>query len=110
MWWKLSNFVFFFLFPLTCPGSQHEMMAAFNVTALADFGYPETAFRDPMEGRWRAEPVTAAKFTPAAITEKVQFMASLEPYNNVEEVEDALDAYWATHRKREAPAPAKMRT
>jgi len=81
-------------------------MAAFNVTALADLGYPETAFRDPMENRWRAEAVAPAKFTPAAITEKVQFMASLQPYNNVEAVKTALDNYWATHKKRAAPAPA----
>ncbi|GAB1312539.1 Bilirubin oxidase [Madurella fahalii] len=76
---------------------DHEMMAAFNVTALADLGYNETSFIDPMESRWRAEAVTAAKFTPAAITEKVQFMASLEPYNNVEEVFDVLEDYWENH-------------
>ncbi|KXX73319.1 Bilirubin oxidase [Madurella mycetomatis] len=76
---------------------DHEMMAAFNVTALADLGYNEIAFIDPMESRWRAEAVTAAKFTPEAITQKVQFMASLEPYNNVEEVYDVLEDYWENH-------------
>ncbi len=75
-------------------------MAAFDVTALLDLGYEETAFRDPMEARWRAEAVAAAKFTPAAITEKVQFMASLEPYNNADEVSEALQEYWSTHTKR----------
>jgi hypothetical protein len=50
-----------------------------------------------MEARWRAEAVTAAKFTPAAITEKVQFMASLQPYNKVNDVYDALEEYWDTH-------------
>ncbi|KAM7190926.1 putative bilirubin oxidase precursor [Rhypophila sp. PSN 637] len=85
---------------------DHEMMAAFNVTKLLDLGYNETDFRDPMENRWRAEPVTPAKMTNAAITEKVQFMASLEPYNNVDEVMDELDLYWASHKKRSAPAPA----
>lgn len=79
-------------------------MAAFNVTKLLDLGYNETDFRDPMESRWRAEPVTAAKFTPAAITEKVRFMASLQPYNNVDEVMDVLDNYWATHKKRSVKA------
>ena len=72
-------------------------MAAFNVTALADFGYNETHFIDPMEGRWRAETASADKFTPDAITAKVQFMASLQPYNNVDEVLRKLDEYWATH-------------
>ncbi|KAK0654786.1 Cupredoxin [Cercophora newfieldiana] len=85
---------------------DHEMMAAFNVTALEDFGYPETAFRDPMEGRWRAEAVAPAKFTPTAITEKVQFMANLQPYNNVDDVMDALDDYWTTHKKRDVPVAA----
>ncbi|KAK4663750.1 hypothetical protein QC763_611170 [Podospora pseudopauciseta] len=85
---------------------DHDMMAAFNVTALTDLGYNETAFRDPMEARWRAEPVTAAKFTTAAITEKIQFMARLQPYNNVEEVLEVLDEYWATHSKRDAQDPA----
>ncbi|CAP65628.1 uncharacterized protein PODANS_6_11170 [Podospora anserina S mat+] len=85
---------------------DHDMMAAFNVTALTDLGYNETAFRDPMEARWRAEPVTAAKFTTAAITEKIQFMAGLQPYNNVEEVLEVLDEYWATHSKRDAQDPA----
>ncbi|KAK4183512.1 putative bilirubin oxidase precursor [Podospora australis] len=87
---------------------DHDMMAAFNVTALPDFGYPETAFRDPMESRWRAEPVTAAKFTPAAITTKVQFMASLQPYNNVEEVLDELDAYYGI-TKRDLAGPVAPR-
>ncbi|KAK0612632.1 Cupredoxin [Bombardia bombarda] len=76
---------------------DHEMMAAFNVTALLDLGYNETSFRDPMEDRWRAEAVAPAKFTPAAITQKVQFMASLQPYNNVAEVEEKLAEYWETH-------------
>lgn len=93
------------LMPTPFLHTQHEMMAAFNVTKLLDLGYNETDFRDPMEGRWRAEPVTSAKMTTAAITEKVEFMASLQPYNNVDEVMDELDLYWASHKKRSAPAP-----
>ncbi|KAK4169625.1 Cupredoxin [Cladorrhinum sp. PSN259] len=88
---------------------DHDMMAAFNVTALPDLGYPETAFRDPMEGRWRAEAVTPAKFTPTAITEKVQFMAGTQPYNNVEGVLDALDAYWAVHKRSTEEEPKVRR-
>ncbi|KAF9878648.1 multicopper oxidase [Colletotrichum karsti] len=82
---------------------DHEMMAAFNVTALADFGYHETSFADPMESRWRAVPVNVAAFTREVITKKVQFMASLQPYNNAEDVLRRLDAYWA------ARGGAKMR-
>jgi FtsP/CotA-like multicopper oxidase with cupredoxin domain len=92
----------------SCP--QHEMMAAFDVTALPDLGYSETAFHDPMEARWRAEAVTAAKFTPAAITEKVQFMATLEPYNNVDEVYDVLEEYWDTHSKRSEDSAGRRGT
>lgn len=37
---------------------DHDMMAAFNVTSLSDFGYSDkTKFLDPMEDRWRAQPI-----------------------------------------------------
>lgn len=81
-------------------------MAAFDVTALPDLGYTETSFHDPMEARWRAEAVTAAKFTPTAITAKIQFMANLEPYNNVDEVFEVLEDYWDTHTKRDEGSAA----
>jgi bilirubin oxidase len=36
---------------------DHDMMAAFNVTALKDLGYDEkTHFIDPMEPQYRAKP------------------------------------------------------
>jgi hypothetical protein len=76
---------------------DHEMMAAFNVTALQDLGYDETSFPDPMEARWRAAAATTADFTSAAITAKVQNMAKLQPYNNVDVVEQKLAEYYATH-------------
>ncbi|KAI8268695.1 Bilirubin oxidase [Colletotrichum sp. SAR11_239] len=75
---------------------DHEMMAAFNVTALADLGYTETSFADPMEARWRAVPVSAAAFQADAVVQKVQAMAALQPYNNEAEVLQRLDQYWAT--------------
>lgn len=59
---------------------DHEMMAAFNVTALADIGYNGTSFVDPMDPKYRSRPVNAADFTPQAITAKVQSLASLTPY------------------------------
>lgn len=74
------------------------MMAAFNVTALPDLGYAETSFIDPMESRWRAKPITTADFTDAAIESQIKFMASLHPYDKVDEVNAALDAYWATKK------------
>uniref|UniRef100_L2G5G4 Bilirubin oxidase n=1 Tax=Colletotrichum fructicola (strain Nara gc5) TaxID=1213859 RepID=L2G5G4_COLFN len=74
---------------------DHEMMAAFNVTALGDLGYTETSFADPMEARWRAVPVSAAAFQADAVVQKVQAMAALQPYNNEAEVLQRLDQYWA---------------
>lgn len=59
---------------------DHEMMAAFNVTALNDIGYNGTSFADPLDRRWSARPVAAADFTPQAITAKVESMARLTPY------------------------------
>lgn len=59
---------------------DHEMMAAFNVTALKDIGYNGTSFADPMDPKWQFRKVVAADFTPAAITAKVQSMARLTPY------------------------------
>lgn len=59
---------------------DHEMMAAFNVTALLDIGYNGTSFADPMDARWRAKKVVAADFTAQAVTAKVQQMAGLTPY------------------------------
>lgn len=79
---------------------DHEMMAAFNVTAMPDFGYNETPYIDPMEERWRAVPYDLADlrqrtgpFSEEAIVERVRFMASFDPYSHVEEVFDALEEY-----------------
>ena len=69
---------------------DHYMMDAFNVTQIADLGYNETEFNDPMEARWRAKPVDSADFTPEAITDTVQYMASLKPYSDWQEVEEKL--------------------
>ncbi|RXK34303.1 hypothetical protein BBD39_05580 [Arsenophonus endosymbiont of Bemisia tabaci Asia II 3] len=83
---------------------DHEMMAAFNVTALADLGYDEkTRFIDPMEPRYRAKSFPDADlrartndFSDASIQAKVEFFQSLEAYKNVDAVESRLSAYWAT--------------
>ncbi|KAF6794167.1 bilirubin oxidase [Colletotrichum sojae] len=90
-----------------CHNLIHEdsdMMAAFNVTVLPDFGYNETKFIDPMEERWRAKPyvmsdlrMRAGPFSDASIEESVKFMASTDPYSKVEQVSEALEQYWASH-------------
>lgn len=78
------------------------MMAAFNVTALPDFGYPETTkYIDPMEERWRAKPFTADEFSgrtgvfsDESIQEAVEASALANPYSDVVEIENALDKYY----------------
>jgi bilirubin oxidase len=75
---------------------DHAMMAAFNVSVLEDLGYNETHYIDPMEQRWRAKLEDPADFTDAAIEQRIQFMASFQPYNKVAEVFSVLDDYWKT--------------
>lgn len=75
---------------------DHDMMAAFNVTALADFGYPETThFVDPMEQRWRAKPEDPAKSTQTYIEGTLlPGFSALNAYSDAAGVEAALEAYW----------------
>jgi bilirubin oxidase len=83
---------------------DHDMMAAFNVTALKDLGYDEkTHFIDPMEPQYRAKPFNDADFvnrngdfSSDAIEAKVKFFQGLEAYKNVNVVETKLEEYWAT--------------
>jgi bilirubin oxidase len=83
---------------------DHDMMAAFNVTALKDLGYDEkTHFIDPMEPQYRAKPFADADFinrngdfSSDAIEAKVKFFQGLEAYKNVNVVETKLEEYWAT--------------
>lgn len=84
---------------------DQDMMGAFNVTALENFGYEETTdFVDPMDARWRAEPYSlsdyaarSGKFSDAAITAKVQKLALEQPYSQLANVTTALDQYWQAH-------------
>ena len=83
---------------------DHEMMAAFNVTALTDLGYDEkTSFIDPMEPRYRNKFFSdsdlrsrSGDFSDSAIQAKVQFFNDLEAYRNKAGVESALEQYWST--------------
>ena len=78
---------------------DHDMMAAFNVTALQDFGYQETThFIDPMEERWRSKPEDPAKSTQQYIEGTVlPTFDRTDAYRKHTEVEQALDQYWAAH-------------
>lgn len=71
-------------------------MAAFNVTSLGDFGYPETSgFTDPMEDRFRAKPYR--QFSAAEVEKALESFSMLGAYAEGEQVEDALNEYWATY-------------
>ena len=78
---------------------DHDMMAAFNVSALEDFGYRETThFVDPMEQRWRSKNGDPAKSTKQFIEGNLLPMFDqTEAYRKHKEVEEALDAYWGEH-------------
>lgn len=88
------------------------MLAAFNVTALSDFGYTETTrFIDPMEPRYRAvsfddKEYSGRKgpFSEIEIKKKLDFFIKLDAYNKVDEVEKALAEYWSTHKTGATPS------
>lgn len=81
---------------------DHDMMAAFNVTALTNWGYNDTTtFLDPMEPQFRAKAFGAGDFqartgafSDEAIAEAVKVLAEDDPYSHVADVNDALDNYW----------------
>ncbi|KAK7914450.1 hypothetical protein PG985_012153 [Apiospora marii] len=84
---------------------DHEMMAAFNVSFLADLGYNETHYLDPMDPEYRSKTIKPEAFTDDAIQSRIQFMASFQTYANKDETEAALDAYWATKGGQAIAAP-----
>jgi bilirubin oxidase len=94
---------------------DHDMMAAFNVTKLANFGYNETTdFSDPMDPRFRAKPYTRANvinrtgpFSDAAITATVQNLANLQPYSELTKVEQALTDYWTKNGAGNPNSPVR---
>ncbi|KAK3953815.1 bilirubin oxidase [Pseudoneurospora amorphoporcata] len=78
---------------------DHEMMAAFNVSVLADLGYDETQYLDPMEDRWRAKRQVAEAFEDGEVEARVKEMAGYRPYDKVDEVESVLGEYWERKTK-----------
>lgn len=81
---------------------DHDMMAAFNVTALTNWGYNDTTlFLDPMEEKFRAKAFGAGDFqartglfSDEAIEAAVAALAEDDPYSHVADVNEALDNYW----------------
>lgn len=59
---------------------DHDMIGAFNVTQLAESGYPETTkFIDPMEQRWRDKPYTGLDLQKIQ-TKTLPLFLSLDAY------------------------------
>jgi FtsP/CotA-like multicopper oxidase with cupredoxin domain len=74
---------------------DHDMMGAFNVTSLSNFGYPETTkFIDPMDQKYRAKDYDASAFEPERIQQRLREFALMDAYKNPVEVEKALESYW----------------
>lgn len=97
-----------------CHNLIHEdadMMAAFNVTSLAGFGYNNPNYLDPMDAQWRSKPFLVSDltartgpFSDASITQMINSMATANPYGDIAAVDQALVDYWASH-----PAPKAKR-
>ncbi|KAK4204631.1 putative bilirubin oxidase precursor [Triangularia verruculosa] len=91
-----------------CHNLIHEdddMMAAFNVTALPDFGYNNLSatFLDPMEPKWRAKPFVmtdfqarTGPFSEEAIDDTVRDFVATDAYGHVDEIREDLEQYWRT--------------
>lgn len=78
---------------------DHAMMAAFNVTDLPNFNYPQqvSKFIDPVDPRFTARPYDGAVNTLANVTAvTLPFFAALNGYEFHEEVEEALVTFYQT--------------
>ncbi|KAF1840560.1 uncharacterized protein K460DRAFT_381331 [Cucurbitaria berberidis CBS 394.84] len=74
---------------------DHDMMAAFNVSSLGDWGYPETTrFIDPMEQKYRSKDINDHDDELEHIYEKCAEFEAMEAYTDPEKMEDALVSYW----------------
>ncbi|CAI6332265.1 unnamed protein product [Periconia digitata] len=61
---------------------DHDMLVAFNVTQLSEWGYTDDAiFIDPMEPQFRPTWYDAAAETEAAIKSKIAWLYGKDPYN-----------------------------
>ena len=75
---------------------DHDMMAVFNVTNLAKWGYDaSTLFIDPMQPEFRPRDIDSADYTEEAIVEKLEWFYSTDAYNHGHE-EEALPKYQAS--------------
>jgi bilirubin oxidase len=90
---------------------DHDMMAAFNVTSLGDWGYPETTiFIDPMEERFRAKDIGLNDDDDAEIFKKCAQFEALEAYKDPEKIEKALISYIAKENAQPTVRPGPTTT
>ncbi|KAJ4415048.1 hypothetical protein N0V82_007564 [Gnomoniopsis sp. IMI 355080] len=80
---------------------DHDMLAAFNVTELVELGYNDTIFLDPRQEIFAAEANTPEKLTETAIMDKIDFLASLQPYADIAERQERLKEFYAEHPEEE---------
>ncbi|KAI2477123.1 Blue copper oxidase cueO [Pyrenophora tritici-repentis] len=74
---------------------DHDMMAAFNVTSLSDWGYPETTkFLDPMEQKYRSKDINDNDNKKETILAKLAEFEAMEAYVDPEKMEASLAQYW----------------
>ena len=74
---------------------DHDMMAAFNVTSLSDWGYPETTrFIDPMEQKYRSKDINDNDDKKDTILAKLAEFEAMEAYVDPEKMEESLAQYW----------------
>jgi bilirubin oxidase len=83
---------------------DHDMMAAFNVSSLGDWGYPETTyFIDPMEEQYRSKDEKDHDFEEEHIMERLGEFYMMDAYKDVDRVEEALVSYWNNGGPKQAP-------
>lgn len=75
---------------------DHMMMAAFNVSTIADLGYNETNYVDPMEEAYRPRKADADEYAYDAVRDRMEVMCGYQPYDDAYEVDGWLSSYWAT--------------
>ena len=70
---------------------DQDMMAAFNVTVLNDYGYNSTSLVDPMQSEFLAKPFVANEitsrsgpFSDTQIINRIKWMCDYKPYSQTE--------------------------
>lgn len=90
---------------------DHDMMAAFNITSLSNWGYPETTkFIDPMEQKYRSKDENPADFTEQAIQNRLWDFYMMDAYKDPYKVEEALAEYWANGGPSQSPKSTTLST